>query len=180
MFAVALKMIYLNQKIMKKYISRVKRSLDKNSCNSIFRSLPRRETTNLDSFKNIIKQKTNGLSDKEKAYVLFLWVCDNISYDVDAYFAGRDVQCEPEDVFRNGITVCSGYARLYQNIGQYIGLDIQCVNCYSKGVGYEPGDNLTSTNHEYNIIKLDNKYYPIDCTWGSGNIEKKKIQEKAK
>jgi transglutaminase/protease-like cytokinesis protein 3 len=97
-------------------VSRIKGALDKNSCNSIFRSLPRRETTNLDSFKNIIKQKTNGLSDKEKAYVLFLWVCDNISYDVDAYFAGRDVQCEPEDVFRNGITVCSGYARLYQNI----------------------------------------------------------------
>ena len=159
-------------------VSRIKGALDKNSCNSIFRSLPRRETTNLDSFKNIIKQKTNGLSDKEKAYVLFLWVCDNISYDVDAYFAGRDVQCEPEDVFRNGITVCSGYARLYQNIGQYIGLDIQCVNCYSKGVGYEPGDNLTSTNHEYNIIKLDNKYYPIDCTWGSGNIEKKRFKKK--
>ena len=60
----------------------------------------------------------------------------------------------------------------------YIGLDIQCVNCYSKGVGYEPGDNLTSTNHEYNIIKLDNKYYPIDCTWGSGNIEKKRFKKK--
>ena len=42
-------------------VSRIKGALDKNSCNSIFRSLPRRETTNLDSFKNIIKQKTNGM-----------------------------------------------------------------------------------------------------------------------
>ena len=49
------------------------------------------------------------------------------------------------------------------------------MSCYSKGVGYEPGQNLTSTDHEYNIIKLDNKYYPIDCTWGSGTVEGNKF-----
>ena len=161
-----------------KEVGKMKGKLDKNSCNSIFRSLPRRESTSLQSFKDDIKGKTDGLKDHDKAYILFLWVCDNIIYDADGYFTGRNVQCEPEDVFRNGITVCSGYARLYQDIGNYIGLDIQCVSCYSKGVGYEPGQNLRSTDHEYNIIKLDNKYYPIDCTWGSGNIQQKKFVKK--
>ena len=152
-------------------ISNAKTEFDKNLCNMIFKSLPRRETTQLQAFKETLKEKIKNLSDKEIAYILFLWVCDNIIYDVESFFAGRNVDCEPEGVFIKGTTVCSGYARLYKNIGEFIGLGIQCVSCYCKGVGYQPGKNLTSTNHEYNIIKLDNNYYPIDCTWGSGNIE---------
>ena len=80
--------------------------LNKSLCESIFRSLPKRQTTDLQSFKDNIKIETNQLPDKEKAYVLFLWVCDNIVYDADSYFAGRETQCESEDIFRNGITVC--------------------------------------------------------------------------
>ena len=159
-------------------VPKIKTELDKNLCYSVFRSLPKRETTDLQSFKDFISSKTNQISQKEKAYILFLWVCDNIIYDADAYFAGRKVDCEPEPVFRKGITVCSGYARLYQNIGQYIGLQIECVSCYSKGVGFEPGNKLTSTDHEYNIITLNNNYYPIDCTWGSGIIQEKKFTKK--
>ena len=29
------------------------------------------------------------------------------------------------------------------------------------------------TNHEYNVIKLNYKWYPIDSTWGAGNTEEK-------
>ena len=125
------------QQNSKKQINNSKEQIDKSLPKMIFESLPKRETTELLQFKEILKNKTNNLYEKDKAYVLFLWVCDNIIYDADAYFAGRKVDCEPEPVFRKGITVCSGYARLYQNIGQYIGLQIECVSCYSKGVGFE-------------------------------------------
>ena len=152
-----------------------KKDFDKNLCNLIFKSLPKRGETQLQEFKEFLKKKIQNMNDKDKAYIIFLWVCDNIVYDADSYFAGKKVDCEPEGVFKKGKTVCSGYARLFKNIGEFIGLEIQCVNCYSKGVGYEPGKNLTSTDHEYNIIKLDNKYYPIDCTWGSGNLEGNKF-----
>ena len=71
-------------------------------------------------------------------------------------------------------TVCSGYSRLYKDIGKYIGLNVECVNCYAKGIGYQPRQKLTSTNHEYNVVNLDNKWYPIDSTWGAGHIENNK------
>jgi hypothetical protein len=146
-----------------------------NQIDSIMKSLPKRDTTDLKKFKEFLKDKVNNLDDEGKAKILFRWICENIAYDDDSFFSGKCVECEPEAVFRNGKTLCSGYARLFKNIGEYIRLEIQCVSCYSKGLGYEPGQTLTSTNHEYNIIKLDNKYRPIDCTWGAGTIQEKKF-----
>ena len=32
---------------------------------------------------------------------------------------------------------------------------------------------MIKTNHEYNVINLNNKWYPIDTTWGAGHIENK-------
>ena len=146
-----------------------------NQIDSIKKSLPERDKTDLKKFKEVLKDKVNNLDDERKAKTLFRWICENIAYDDDSFFSGKSVECEPEAVFRNGKTLCSGYARLFKNIGEYIRLEIQCVSCYSKGLGYEPGQTLTSTNHEYNIIKLDNIYRPIDCTWGAGTIQEKKF-----
>ena len=147
---------------------------NKEQCKSIASSLPKRTQTDYNSFKNIIKSKTDMLSPKEKSFVLFLWICDNIAYDADAYFAGRDVDCTPEGVYRNGSSVCSGYSRLYKDIALYLNLEVECVTCYAKGVSYRVGEKMTESNHEYNVIKLNNKWYPIDSTWGAGHTEGKK------
>lgn len=144
---------------------------NKESCKSIFNSLPGRTKTDYQSLKNSIKSKTEKLTPKEKSYVIFLWICENISYDADAFFSGKKVDCTPEGVFNNGLTVCSGYARLFKDISSHINLEVECVPCYSKGVGYEQGKNLTKTDHEYNVIKINGEWYPIDSTWGAGHLE---------
>ena len=145
-------------------------AFNKELCKAIASSLPKRVETNYRSFKDLIRAKTEDLSDKEKAYIIFLWICDNISYDADSFFAGRNVDCSPEGVFKTGSSVCSGYSRLYKDFALYLNLEVECVSCYAKGVGYNVGDKLTSTDHEYNVIKLNNKWYPIDSTWGAGHI----------
>ena len=102
--------------------------------------------------------------------MIFLWECKNIVYDAEGLFAGRNVDCTPEGVFRNGKTVCSGYSRLYKDIAVFLGLEVECIPCYSKGVGYEPGKKFTKTD---NAINIKNKWYPIDATWGAGHLEGK-------
>ena len=146
-------------------------SFDKEKCKTIAHNLPKRTQTDFQSFKDILKSKTNNLSQIEKSYVIFIWICENISYDANSFFSGRDVDCTPQGVYNSGLSVCSGYARLYKDFSNYLGLEVECVNCYGKGVGYEPGQRLNKTNHEYNVIKLDNKWYPIDSTWGAGHID---------
>ena len=142
---------------------------DKNLCKSIFSSLPTRKQIKYQSLKNLIKSKTENLSDKEKSYIVFLWICDNITYDLNSLHSGRYVDCSPEGVFKNGSSVCSGYAKLYKDICIYLNLRVECVSCYSKGAGYKVGDKINKVDHEYNVIKLWNKWYPIDSTWGAGH-----------
>ena len=149
-------------------------SFNKDSCKKIASSLPTRKQVNYSTLKTKMKEKTENLNDKEKSYVLFLWICDNISYDVDSYFAGRSVDCTPEGVYKNGQSVCSGYSRLFKNIADFLNLEVQCVSCYAKGVSYQVGQKMTETNHEYNVIKLNDKWYPIDSTWGAGSAHGKK------
>ena len=144
---------------------------NKENCKNIVSSLPIRTNTTLQSLKDQMKFQTKNLSPKEKSYVVFLWECQNIAYDTESYFSGRNVDCSPEGVFRNGKTVCSGYAHLYKDLAINLELTVECVSCYSKGYGYEPGKKLTQTDHEYNVINLNNNWFPIDSTWGAGHLE---------
>ena len=148
---------------------------NKDLCKTLASSLPKRTKIEYEPFKDLLKLKTVNLSDKEKSFVIFLWICDNISYDIDSYLARKDVDCTPKSVFQNGSSVSSGYSRLYKDFADYLNLEVKCVSCYAKGVDYSLGQRFPGTEHEYNVIKINNKWYPIDSTWGSGYVEGKKF-----
>jgi transglutaminase/protease-like cytokinesis protein 3 len=97
---------------------------DKELCDKIVSSLPKREKTNLSEFKKKLKSKTNDLTEIERAFVLFKWMGQNIDYDVKNKNAGKRVDCSKEAVFRTGKTVCSGYSRLYEDIAIYLNLEV--------------------------------------------------------
>lgn len=145
-------------------------SFDKNICNSIASSLPSRTDTDLETLKKLIKEKTKNLSKKEKAYVVFLWIGQNIEYDIENLNLGKSIDCTPIGVFKNGKTVCSGYARLFSDILIYLGLKVENICGFAKGRGYLPGDDCSGTNHEYNAVYFEDKWYLIDALWGTGLV----------
>ena len=144
---------------------------DKENCEKIVSALPTRTKTNISSLKDSMKSQTGKLTEKEKSFVVYLWECQNIDYDLESFLAGKDVYCTPEGVFKNGKTVCSGYSHLYKDLAIYLDLKVECVTCYAKGYGYEPGQKFTKTDHEYNVVCLNGKWYGIDTTWGAGHVE---------
>ena len=148
-------------------------NFDKELCKSIFNSLPIRQKTELQKLKELIKKYTIKCSQKEKYFIIYLWICENIDYDEKSFFAGKFINCTPEFVFNTGKTVCSGYSRLFRDIASFLDLSVQCIKCYSKGFGYEPGKTLKKLNHEYNLININDMWYPVDLTWGSGHFEGK-------
>lgn len=148
-------------------------------CKSILSTLPKRTKTDLDSFKKIIKSKTNKLSKLEKSYILFLYICQNLEYDTEVFFDQKIVEYTPEDVFKNGITVCSGYCILYKDIAEYLSLEVEIVTCYAKGMRAEPNKKITNINHAYNIIKINNNWFPIDTTWAAGYVDTNKQFKKS-
>ena len=73
------------------------------------------------------------------------------------------------------MTVCSGYARLFRHFADNINLITENIICFSKGLGYnkDKQNQKLDSDHEYNAVKLKNKWYLIDSTWGSGYAKNK-------
>ena len=63
-------------------------SFDKESRKTLIASIPNRTEAALESLKDKMKAKTEELSEKEKSYIIFLWITDNIEYDVESYDSG--------------------------------------------------------------------------------------------
>ena len=155
------------------------KTLDIPKLRKIVEQCPKRTSISLEKFKEHFKKATSNLTDEEKAYALFYWITQNIKYDVEGLFSGK-LLVEPQQSYNRGMTVCSGYSRLYKNIGDYIGIDVICVMGYAKGLGYKEGQKITDSNHEWNILRFDNVYYQMDSTWASGSVSGRTFEKKLK
>ena len=124
--------------------------------------------------KKKLDQKQKIYPKKKKKFVIYLWICNNFQYD-EGLYSGKEVSYTPRGAFTKEKTVCEGFSRLFLEIASYIGLTAQFVTGFAKGYGYEPGDKMKTSNHAYNAIKLDNKWYLLNVTWGVGKIEDKNL-----
>lgn len=127
---------------------------------------------------NSVKELANILSsyassEPEKARIIYTWITHNISYDVVALQNLFDRNIYPdikvETVLTSRSTICSGYANLYQQLAQYMGLKSVIVIGYAKGIDYAVGKD-DQINHGWNAVKIDGDWYLIDTTWGSGTV----------
>jgi hypothetical protein len=124
------------------------------------------------SYKSLARYLViNCSSDLEKFAMVYLWVVQNISYDVKNFFSGGNYDCSPEGVFRSRVGVCSGYSRLFTAMCEELGLVSENINGYAKGYGYVAGQKFKSTDHEWNAIKINGTYYLVDTCWGSGTVD---------
>ncbi|WP_373480171.1 transglutaminase domain-containing protein [Geminocystis sp.] len=128
---------------------------------------------------NSVKELANILSqyattDEEKARIIYTWITHNISYDVVALANLFDKNIYPDVTTKNVLTtrstICSGYANLYQQLAEYMGLKSVIVLGYSKGTNYVVGKD-NQVNHSWNGVKIDGNWYLIDTTWGAGIVD---------
>lgn len=112
-------------------------------------------------------------TEEEKARIIYTWITHNISYDVAALSNLFENNIYPdvkaETVLNTRSTICSGYANLYQQLAQYMGLKSVIVIGYAKGINYVVGKD-NEVNHAWNAVKIDNNWYLIDTTWGAGIV----------
>lgn len=114
---------------------------------------------------------TDGVSAEADEYHIALKVYENIvkliTYDY-ATAVGEDTYTDwdvPDDLrsiyggLVNRVSVCAGYAEVYQYILQMYG--IEC--CRISGV-CDSGEG--AVEHSWNLVKLDGDYYFSDVTWG--------------
>lgn len=118
-------------------------------------------------------------SDLEKVRSIYVWVTHNIRYDMDLYLSGqRNKEILAEDVLRSGRSVCQGYSELFKSLCDSAGILCYVVSGYSKGYGYNEGKIPVQSDHAWNVVKIEGKWYLIDATWGAGFINQRNKYEK--
>lgn len=115
---------------------------------------------------------TEGLTqDVEKLYALYRWVTRHIRYDTAAYFAG-DLRnaAGAANAFGRGLAVCDGYAELLQVMARTVGLKLEKVVGYGKGLSHSDGRLPAQTNHAWNAVQLGGRWHLMDATWDAGSV----------
>jgi transglutaminase-like putative cysteine protease len=92
------------------------------------------------------------------------WVADRISYDAQSYLAGRFPPQDAETVFTTRVSVCAGYASLFEALARAAGLDVR----YIVGDARTRGNDLSGQGHAWNAARIEGKWYLLDATWDSG------------
>lgn len=89
---------------------------------------------------------------------IYEWICNNVEYDYDTANGDAD-RFSAYDALIGKKAVCYGYAALYQRLCDELGLN--CIVLTS----------LDNTAHAWNAVQINDKYYHVDCTFGSNNGE---------
>lgn len=100
-------------------------------------------------YSNYVKKE---MSDYEKIYAAHAWLIKNVKYDKRLYKTGRIpiVSHTAKGAFNKGIAVCDGYAKAFIMIMKHY--KIPCIM-------------ITGGYHAWNLVKIKNKWYHIDCTY---------------
>lgn len=107
-------------------------------------------------------------TDIEKARVIYRWITNNLALETE------DVE-EKEHNSVAFIKAKAGtsynFAMLFEEMCDSAGLDVVTILGYSKGVtGYELGDDFLTITSAWNAISLDNQWYLIHPSRGTGYL----------
>ena len=134
---------------------------------------------------SLVKILTKDFSTEiEKVRALFVWVANNISYNVPKYAErsrqANAIQKKPdlsesaENIIQKRKAVCEGYSNLMEALCTKAG--IHCV--VVEGIG-RPEKNQNDL-HAWNAVKIDGEWKLLDVTWSSGgiNVNKNKFEKR--
>ncbi|KAM8939583.1 uncharacterized protein RCH25_053271 [Pelodytes ibericus] len=124
----------------------------------------------------VCKITEKAQNDLERIRAIWIWLCYNISYDVEGFLGISPKIFQPQDVLKNKKAVCSGYAGLCKDMCREIGIKCREVSGYSRGTEYSEGLSFqrTKSNHMWNALEVDNEWYLLDACWGAGTVNLQK------
>lgn len=98
-------------------------------------------------------------TDAEKVKLIHDLVVSKVEYNHTLYntgFANEDKEYSQSaySVFCTDLTVCAGYAQAFEMMCNGSGIDAVSV---------------TSANHEWNKVRINDSWYNVDCTWDDVN-----------
>lgn len=116
-------------------------------------------------------------TDAEKARVIFTWMADRISYDLDAFHGKKPFpDMSAEGVLATRSSICEGYANLFQRLASLAKLEVASIRGFAKGYG-APVAQVTVPDHAWNAVRVDGQWRLLDSTWGAGHVADGKFKK---
>ena len=135
------------------------------------RQAPSSVTKNVEKLTQYLVKPAKN--DTEKVRSFYVWIAENISYDVKAfmhYNPSRYQPVAPNEVLKQRKAVCQGYADLFQEMCHLVDIPSRIVPGYSKGFGYQGDHTFDNADHAWNAVRIDEQWHLLDVTWASGGI----------
>lgn len=117
--------------------------------------------------------RKNFSEDSLRLRASFIWITDNIDYDVKSYLNEDPKATRLEYVIKVKKAVCGGYATLLKYFCDAFKIENEIVDGYArtgkKGI-YISQQRLKS-NHAWNAVKINNTWRLMDPTWAAGTVD---------
>jgi transglutaminase/protease-like cytokinesis protein 3 len=111
----------------------------------------------------------NQTSDSAKVVAIYDWLTHNVSYD-DAHKKPREgdtiLRQEPYNVIVLKRATCMGYAKTFREMCRISGIEAFVIEGWAKN----PNGMIEREGHAWNVVNINNSWYPLDATWGAGNM----------
>jgi hypothetical protein len=118
----------------------------------------------------------NAHSELEKVRSIFVWVANNITYDMKSFRAGTYPDYHVRAVLKRKSAVCEGYARLFKALCTEADVPCEIIHGYSKGYGYQPAAGFQVSNHAWNAVMIEGEWYLVDATWAATSMNTEKVK----
>jgi Transglutaminase-like superfamily len=107
-------------------------------------------------------------TDSAKIEAIYDWITQNIRYD-DFNKRQREgdtvLRQEPYNVVVFKKAVCIGYAKTLREMCRLSGIEAHVVEGWAKNAN----GSFEREGHAWNVVKINNNWYPLDATWDAGN-----------
>ena len=109
--------------------------------------------------KVLAETLTDGMSDYEKEYALYLWVITTVEYDDDHYDPLAEVRRDSYGPYGGLVEhrgICLGYASTFQLLMDMAG--VECITVVGAA-------GNSQDEHAWNQVCLNGEWYCVDPTW---------------
>lgn len=139
------------------------RTFDYSKADSIALNFPKGKYK---TYSEIVEPLTINLqTEQEKFRAIYRWISDNVSYS----FSNKSDN--PGKALTERKAVCAGYSSLLKQMCNQAGIECNVIDGWAKNKPEDIGENSKETNHAWDEVKLNDKWYLTDITWASGKYD---------
>ena len=109
--------------------------------------------------------------DFEKVKMIYDALALLLDYDTESFINQSKISNEWNDVLVSKKTVCAGYAATFKKLCDLLKIPCEIVQGYARGLTPVSDDEELVPNHAWNIVKIKDFWYNVDCTWGSSSFD---------